>query len=122
MAQWVRLCGAGETPPNNSVMELEAGGISICLANVNGELAALDNVCPHRLGPLGQGWVEGGAVVCPWHAWCFDPKTGAAVYPDRGQVEVFPLRIEENSVLVELPEEAPMSGHRTSEEALEENL
>ena len=103
-------------------MELEAGGISICLANVNGELAALDNVCPHRLGPLGQGWVEGGAVVCPWHAWCFDPKTGAAVYPDRGQVEVFPLRIEENSVLVELPEEAPMSGHRTSEEALEENL
>ena len=55
MAQWVRLCGLGEAPAAGKVMEAEAGGVEICLANVNGELSALDNVCPHRQGPLGAG-------------------------------------------------------------------
>lgn len=106
MAQWVRLCAVSEAPAENSVLELEASGVSVCLANVNGELAALDNICPHRLGPLGQGWVEGGAVICPWHAWCFDPKTGVAAPPDKGQVEIFPLRVEEGEVLIELADDA----------------
>jgi len=118
VAQWVRLCGVAEAPAENSVMEVEADGVSICLANVDGELAALDNVCPHRLGPLGQGWVEGGAVICPWHAWCFDPKTGVAAYPDKGAVSVFQVRVDGDSVLVELTDDAAEAQAR----AVEENL
>jgi nitrite reductase (NADH) small subunit len=83
-------------------MELEVKGVEVCVANVGGRLAALENTCPHRGGPLGQGWLEGEAVVCPWHSWCFDTRTGEALPPDRGKVDVLPLRIEGEDVLIDI--------------------
>jgi len=91
-----------EAPSVGQVAEAEVEGVAICLANVNGELSALDNVCPHRQGPLGQGWIEGGSVVCPWHSWTFDVKTGLAEYPVHERVDVFPLRVEGEDVLVDI--------------------
>jgi nitrite reductase (NADH) small subunit len=102
MTQWVRLCGVAEAPAEGAVMEAEAAGVAVCLARVGGELTALDNWCPHRRGPLGQGWVENGLVVCPWHSWQFDPKTGAAEYPEGERVAVFPVRVEADEVLIEV--------------------
>lgn len=102
MPQWVKLCDVAEAPAEGHVLEAEAGGVEICLARLNGELAALDNWCPHRRGPLGQGWIEGNAVVCPWHSWAFHLKTGAAEYPENEKVDVFPLRIEGNDLLINI--------------------
>ena len=103
MAEWVRLCGVGEAPRVGSVMEAEVKGVAVCLANVEGRLCALDNVCPHRQGPLGQGWVEGEAVVCPWHSWAFNVETGVAEPPERARVDIFPVKVEGEDVLVNLP-------------------
>ena len=102
MSQWVRLCAAKDVPEPGSVMEAEAQGVAICLANVEGQLSALDNWCPHRRGPLGQGWVEGEAVVCPWHSWAFSTTTGIAEPPERAKVDVFPVKIENDEVWVNL--------------------
>jgi nitrite reductase (NADH) small subunit len=102
VAKWVRLCGLAEAPPVGQVAEAEVEGVAICLANVNGELSALDNVCPHRQGPLGEGWLEGNAVVCPWHSWAFDVKTGLGEFPTNARVDVIPLRVEGEDVLVEI--------------------
>ncbi|WP_213803572.1 Rieske 2Fe-2S domain-containing protein [Granulicella sp. dw_53] len=102
MAQWVRLCSVAEAPAVGHVQEAEVDGVAICLANVNGELSALDNWCPHRLGPLGQGWIEGDAVICPWHSWAFNMKTGQAEYPVHEHVDVFPLKVEGDNLLVDI--------------------
>ncbi len=102
MPQWVRLCSAAEAPTEGNVVEADAGGVSVCLARLNGRLAAVDNWCPHRRGPLGQGWIEGEAVVCPWHAWAFNLETGVAEPPERASVDVFPVRVEGEDVLVDL--------------------
>ena len=102
MATWVRLCAVEAAPPVGEVQEIEAGAETLCLANVDGALHVLENWCPHRQGPLGQGWVEGQAVVCPWHAWAFDCRTGVVEAPEQGQVKVYPVRTEGNDVLVEL--------------------
>jgi nitrite reductase (NADH) small subunit len=102
MAQWVRLCGAGEAPAEGQVCEQRAGEFEICLARLNGELKAVDNICPHRRGPLGQGWIEGSAVVCPWHSWAFDLSTGLAEYPKGEKVGVFAVKVEGEEVLVDV--------------------
>jgi nitrite reductase (NADH) small subunit len=102
VSEWVRLCGAAEAPGTNEVMEAEARGVPICLANVEGKLSAVGNVCPHRQGPLGGGWIEDGAVLCPWHAWAFDVTTGEAAAPEKGRVEVYPVKVEGEDVLVEI--------------------
>jgi nitrite reductase (NADH) small subunit len=106
LAKWVRLCSVAESPDEGKVQETGVGDVQICLARVNGELAALDNLCPHRQGPLGQGWVEGEAVICPWHSWAFNVKTGVAEYPvhERIRVKVFPLKVEGGDVLVQIEE------------------
>ena len=102
MAKWVRLCGLSEAPSPGNVAEAEVEGASLCVANVNGELSVINNVCPHRGGPLGQGWLEGDLVVCPWHSWMFHAKTGIAEYPSNERVDAFPLRVEGKDVLVEI--------------------
>ncbi len=102
MAEWIRICGVAEAPEPGKVMEAEVNGVQICLANLNGELAALDNLCPHRQGPLGQGWIEGEAVICPWHSWAFNLKTGQSEYPANERVNVFALKTEGESVLIDL--------------------
>jgi nitrite reductase (NADH) small subunit len=102
VAQWVRLCGIGEAPKPGSVMEAEVDGVGVCLANVDGRLAALDNWCPHRRGPLGQGWLEGEAVVCPWHSWALSTTTGVAEPPERASVDIFPIKVEGDDILVNL--------------------
>jgi nitrite reductase (NADH) small subunit len=102
VAEWVRLCAAQEAPKPGEVMEAEANGVAYCVANVEGRLAVLDNVCPHRDAPLGQGTLEGENVVCPWHAWCFSTVTGVAEPPERAQVRVFPVKLEGEDVLVDI--------------------
>ena len=102
MAQWVRLCSLSEAPAEGAVNEQKAGEFEICLARSGGQLQALDNLCPHRRGPLGQGWLEGDAVVCPWHSWAFDLKTGVADYPEGERVGVFAVRVENDDVFVDV--------------------
>ena len=102
MAEWVRLCAVADAPVAGDAMEAEAGGVSVCLANVGGELSALSNWCPHRGAPLGQGWVDGETVVCPWHSWSFNAKTGDAEFPPGQRVAVFPVRVEGEDLLVDI--------------------
>ena len=51
-------------------------GISVAVFNSGGKLYALDAECGHRKGPLDQGRVVGGAVVCPWHGVSFKLESG----------------------------------------------
>ena len=101
MAEWVRLCAVGDAPQPGTVGQFEAQGVDVCLANIGGELHAMDNWCPHRRGPLGEGWVEGDRVVCPWHAWGFEVTTGNCP-EEKGHVDVFPIRVDGDDVLVDL--------------------
>src|SRR5947207_14099585 len=52
-------------------------GRAVCITRTADGYGALDNRCPHQGGPLGDGQVENGYVVCPWHAYEYDPRTGA---------------------------------------------
>lgn len=103
MGKWVRLCSAAEVPQPGQAGQMQAAGVDICIANKDGRLSALDNWCPHRGGPLGEGWIEGNTVVCPWHAWGFDLTTGECP-EERASVDVFPLKREGDDILIELDE------------------
>jgi nitrite reductase (NADH) small subunit len=99
---FVKLSVASELPATDEAKEFLCGDKTVCIANVNGSYSALDDVCPHRGGPLGQGMIEGGKVVCPWHAWGWDPKTGANDQNSEMKVAVYPLKIENGDVLIEI--------------------
>jgi len=57
-----------------------AGGRQILLCRVDGEVHALDSLCPHEGGRISAGpLTDGRLAVCPLHSYRFDPKTGKAV-------------------------------------------
>jgi nitrite reductase (NADH) small subunit len=97
-----KIGNVSELPGEGEAKEFILGDKMICIANLNGEYSALDNVCPHRGGPLGQGVIEGDKLVCPWHGWQFDPKTGAVGHAPDQKVPTYPIRIDGDLVVVDL--------------------
>jgi len=100
---FTKVATQSELPASNQATEFMHGGKEICVANINGTYSAMDNICLHQGGPLGQGMIEDGKVVCPWHAWAYDPNTGQAAHNSAAKVAVYPLKIENGDVLIELP-------------------
>ena len=102
MANFVKIAAKSDLPASGEAKEFACGDKMICIANVDGTLSAMDNVCLHRGGPLGQGMVDGGKVICPWHGWEYDPRTGEASHNPTAKVAVYPVKVEGDDVMVEI--------------------
>jgi nitrite reductase (NADH) small subunit len=102
MPQFIKLTTQSELPAADEAKEFPCGEKTICVANVSGTISAMDNICLHRGGPLGQGTIENGKVVCPWHSWAWDPKTGEAVQNPNLKLVVYPISIDNGDVLIDL--------------------
>ena len=98
----VKLTAESDLPALNTAKEFPCGDKTVCVANVNGTVTAMENICLHRGGPLGQGEIENGNVVCPWHGWEWDPGTGQATHNAKAKLEVYPLKVENGDVLIDL--------------------
>ena len=99
---YVKIGTVADLPEDGHAKEFTVDGKVICVARVEGALSAMDNVCPHRGGPLGQGVVMDGKIICPWHGWQYDPKTGEAGHNPGVKVAVYSLKVEGDDVLVEI--------------------
>ncbi len=103
MSEFERICSKSQLPPDGEAREFAAAsGRPLCVALVNGELSAMDNECPHNGGPLAEGMIEEGKVICPWHAWAFDRHTGATEHDPETRVEVFEIKVDGDDVLVKV--------------------
>jgi nitrite reductase/ring-hydroxylating ferredoxin subunit len=86
--------------PAGRPLRVEVGGRHIALFLLDGEVHALDDRCPHKAGPLGEGHCEQGQVFCPLHGWGFDIKTGAcAEVPGRPATSIA-LRVEDGKIFL----------------------
>ena len=102
MSQFVRICSESELPPEGEVAEFTVQGRALCVARIGGAVAVLDGVCPHEGGPLGEGLVEDGRVVCPWHGYAFDIYTGATEQDKDLKAEVLEAAVADGELRVKL--------------------
>jgi cell fate regulator YaaT (PSP1 superfamily)/nitrite reductase/ring-hydroxylating ferredoxin subunit len=72
---WMFVAKKPEVPPGSG-KAVDLGGRKVAIFNVDGVFHAISNECSHQAGPLGEGKVEGFAVICPLHQWKFDVTTG----------------------------------------------
>jgi len=102
MSELIEACKVGEIEPGQSRM-IDAQGREIAIFNYGGEIFALDNECTHVGGPLCDGEIEGGKVICPWHGAEFDIRTGRALAPPAGEdVKSYRVIVENGVVKVEV--------------------
>ena len=101
MAEFVKAIAASDLALGQGT-EASVGGKGVALFNVGGTFYAISNTCLHRGGPLGQGFVDGSTVTCPWHNWTFDVTTGANVVNGDLKVACYETRVEDGQVLVKV--------------------
>ena len=99
---WVKVADLGECPPG-SLFEVEAGGEQIVLANVDGELYALQNRCSHQDLPLSDGELDGDRLECLYHGATFDVCTGNAMgLPAIRPVETYTVELRGQEIYVQV--------------------
>ncbi|MFA5845018.1 MAG: ferredoxin-thioredoxin reductase catalytic domain-containing protein [Coriobacteriia bacterium] len=88
-----------EDLPAGSVRRAKVGKRDIALVRVNDEVFALSNVCRHAFGPLGEGFVDGHVIMCPWHGWRYDVRNGTTDHPD-ADVRTYEVVVRGGAVFV----------------------
>jgi 3-phenylpropionate/trans-cinnamate dioxygenase ferredoxin component len=101
MARFVKVARATEIRPGEKRI-VDVDGVLVVIVNLDGEFYALEDVCTHDGGPLGEGRLEDGQIICPRHGAHFDVRTGDALsLPAFEPVPTFELRVEGDDLLVE---------------------
>jgi 3-phenylpropionate/trans-cinnamate dioxygenase ferredoxin component len=90
--------------PVGEVRVVDANGKSLALGHcADGTWGAIDNVCTHDGGVLGEGELDECQVECPRHGARFDLVTGQvtslpAVFP----VNAYPVRVVDGEVQIDV--------------------
>jgi sulfoxide reductase heme-binding subunit YedZ len=99
-AGFVDVCAVNEIP--------ESRGRTVCLAGervavfrYDGKVSAVSSVCRHQNGPLGEGKVLNGCIVCPWHGYEYEPASGRAPEPFTERLPTFTVKVVAGRVLVD---------------------
>ena len=96
---FVDVCGVDEIPEKRAVVTCLSGE-RVAVFRYDGRISALSNVCQHQNGPLGEGRIVDGCIVCPWHGYEYRPETGASPAPFTEKVPTFDVRVHAGRVLV----------------------
>ena len=100
MAEFVTVARLEDVPPGE-LKAVKAGNKDVCLANVDGTIYAIGNICTHAGAPLADGYLDGELLECPWHAGFFNVKTGEAIQvPVFEDVPSYEVRIEGDEIQV----------------------
>jgi sulfoxide reductase heme-binding subunit YedZ len=70
----------------------------IAVYKTQGKLFAVNNVCKHQNGPLGEGKVLDGCITCPWHGYQYLPHNGQSPPPFKEKVSTYDVKIEGTTV------------------------
>lgn len=97
----VKVAKFGEIEPGQRKV-VTISGAEIIIFNLDGELYAISNTCPHKGYPLTYGPVFGDTIMCPNHGWMFNVKTGGCLTKSSHPIRTYKVIIDGNSIKIEL--------------------
>ncbi len=101
MAKFVKVARVDDIQPGEKRI-YEVDGILVVLVNLHGEFYAIEDTCTHDGGPLGEGEMQNGHLICPRHGARFDIRTGAALsLPAVDPTPIYEVRVQDGDIYVE---------------------
>ena len=97
--EFIPVCDVADIKENRAKI-FTVGGERVAIFKYEGKLSAINNVCRHQGGPLGEGKVIDGCVTCPWHGYQYLPENGQSPPPFTEKVETYYLKLEGQKVLI----------------------
>ena len=102
MGRWVKVAAVEEVSEGQARV-VQANGQRIALSRVEGQVYAIQDLCTHDNGPLGEGILSGDEIECPRHGARFNVKTGQPVtLPAVVPVRTFPVKVEGEEIFVQI--------------------
>jgi toluene monooxygenase system ferredoxin subunit len=83
---------------------IEVAGKKLVLLNIDGEIRAFEDRCPHLSSRLSEGDIDGRTLMCAAHLWEFDAVTGKGTDPGNSQLNVFETRMADGNIEVLVPD------------------
>lgn len=87
--------------PLGQIREFTVNGRAIAVANIDGKFFAINGICLHQGGSLGEGQLDGTVVTCPWHGWQYDVTTGKLAQQPSGGVPCYSVELRGDEVFVD---------------------
>ena len=102
MPSYIKVATVSQIAPGTG-MVANVNDKEVAVFNVDGTFYAMDNICKHRGGPLGEGELEGDTVTCPWHAWQYNVKNGNCVTKEGIKMDTYEVQVEGDEVKIAVP-------------------
>ena len=103
--EWIKVFSTAEEA-NQRIREkqpqlLIIGAVRICLVRFNNEYTAIQDACSHNGESLSKGHVNFlGEIICPWHNYCFELKTGKEIQGRSAELRTYPVKIDDTGFFI----------------------
>ena len=99
MPNFIHVADMTAIPPGTAKV-IEVQNVAVALFNLEGTIYALDNMCQHAGGPLGEGKIKDDIVICPWHGYRYNIKTGKYLKNPDMRVACYQVKVESGQIKV----------------------
>jgi nitrite reductase/ring-hydroxylating ferredoxin subunit/DMSO/TMAO reductase YedYZ heme-binding membrane subunit len=96
---WLKVCDIDEIEEDRAKI-FTVSNERVAIFKYDGKLSAINNVCKHQGGPLGEGKVIDGCITCPWHGYQYLPHNGQSPPPFTEKVATYELKLDANTVYI----------------------
>ena len=96
---WLEVCNVNEIEENRAKI-FTVGKERVAVFKYDGKLSAIENVCKHQGGPLGEGKIIDGCITCPWHGYQYLPHNGQSPPPFTEKVATYELKLKGDRVCI----------------------
>jgi methionine sulfoxide reductase heme-binding subunit len=93
------VCNVNEIADNRAKI-VYLNGENIAIFKYEGKVSAVNNICRHQHGPIGEGKIVDGCITCPWHGYQYYPGNGQSPPPFTEKLETYDVKVEHGQIWV----------------------
>lgn len=98
---WVYVSDYEEIENNRAKM-INIDQERVAIYRYDDKISAVHNVCKHQNGPLGEGKIVDGCIVCPWHGYQYLPENGRAPAPFTEKLSTYKVKLEGKAIYINI--------------------
>lgn len=91
----LKVAGTLDDVWEGEMVGVKVAGLEVLLVNMDGDIKAYENRCPHQAWALDQGDFDGERIVCSRHLWEFDAATGKGINPDDCALRALTCKVDD---------------------------
>ncbi|WP_428331318.1 Rieske (2Fe-2S) protein [Mucilaginibacter sp.] len=97
--RWYKIPGIQNTD-QPFIKKVKAGNKTVCLIGYEGSFYALSAVCPHAGADLSNGWCNNQKLICPFHRYSYDLRTGKGSGGQNDYISSFPVKVKDDIIYI----------------------